>query len=126
MQDYSHHLPGRLRLRFPQLKGRPAHAARITAAIVRIDAVVSADANMVTGGLLIIYDAERADASGLWGALRDVLAIHGLSGPAERPQAQPGRSGGAGVVDKVADKVVGALIEKLVERSALALVATLL
>jgi hypothetical protein len=126
MQDYSHHLPGRLRLRFTQLKSRPAHAAQLTAALGRIDGVVSIDANVVTGGLLIIYDVARADANGLWEALRDVLATHGLSGTAERPLTQANRSAAAAVTERLADKVVGALVEKLVERSALALVATLL
>jgi hypothetical protein len=126
MHEYSHHLPGRLRLRFPQLKNRPACAAQLTASIARIDGVVSVDANAVTGGLLIFYDIERADSNGLWQALSATLAAHDLSDQVNQqlPQARaPGRST---MVDKVADKVVGSLVEKLVERSAVALIASLL
>lgn len=125
MHDYSHHLPGRLRLRFPQLKNRPVLAAQLSAAIARIDGVVSADANVVTGGLLLIYDGARAESCGLWPALGACLVAHDLTAQANQqlPQA---RASGPTMADKVADKVVGTLVERLVERSAFALVACLL
>jgi hypothetical protein len=126
MHEYSHHLPGRLRLRFPQLKNRPTYAAQLTASIARIDGVVSVDANVITGGLLIFYDLERADSSGLWHALSATLVAHDLSGQVNQQLPQPRAPGASKMVDKVADKVVGSLVEKLVERSAVALIASLL
>jgi hypothetical protein len=100
------------------------YAAQVAASIRGLHGVLSVDANAVTGGLLIVYDVAIADKSGLWPSLQAVLSGHGL----EESQQQPAQDAGPrpAWADGVADKVVGAFVEKLVERSALALVAALL
>jgi hypothetical protein len=118
--------PGRLRLRFSQLRRQPLYAAQVAAAIRGLDGVLSVDANAVTGGLLIVYDVARADKSGLWPSLQAALATHGLREPARQQSAQAGAAPATVWPEKVVDKVAGAMLEKLLERSALALVAALL
>lgn len=130
MQAATNRYPGRLRLRFNQLRRQPLYAAQVAASLRALDGVLSVDANAITGGLLIVYDVVQADRGGLWPALKDTLATHGLreSDPQQAPQAgaAPGAASGAAWPEKLAEKVVGAMVEKLVERSALALVAALL
>lgn len=120
----SNSYPGRLRLRFSQLKRQPLFAAQVAAAIRGLDGVLSADANAVTGGLLIVYDVNHADKAGLWPTLRAVLAEHGLN-EAERQRTVHAPAARTSTADSVADKLVGTVVDKLVERSALALVAAL-
>lgn len=88
--------------------------------------MLSVDASAVSGGLLILYDVVDADKSGLWSKLQSLLAAHGLREPDQHQRAQSGALARAAPPGNVADKVVGAVVEKLVERSALALVAALL
>jgi hypothetical protein len=126
MLDSSQPFPGRLRLRFSQLKRQPLYAAQVAASIRGLNGVLSVDANAVTGGLLIVYDVALADRSGLWPSLQAILNAQGLYQAAQQRSPQPGRSSRSGWTDTVADKVVGTVVEKLLERSAFALVAALL
>lgn len=122
----THHVPGRLRMRFPQLKRCDARAAQVAASIRQLAGVVNVDANTVTGGMLIFYDVNKAETTGLWQSLSVALAAHGLSGHADARAPQLPAAAASTVADKLAEKLVGALVDKLVERSALALVAALL
>ena len=126
MQVSSNHFPGRLRLRLSKLKRQPLYAAQVASSIRALDGVLSVDANAVTGGVLIVYDIDRADRSGLWPLLEAVLAAHGLREPEQAQVAQTASAPRSAWSDKVADAVVGAVVEKFVGRSALALVAALL
>jgi hypothetical protein len=125
MQGHTHHLPGRLRLRFQQLRRNPSDAARVSEHLSRIDGVLAVDAQPITGGLLIYYDVDKARGPALWNAMRATLGQHGLESAA--PQARAGGAGSSGSAGTGVAKVVAAvLVEKIVERSALALVAALL
>jgi hypothetical protein len=126
MQVPTDRFPGRLRLRFSQLRRQPLYAAQVAASIRGLDSVLSVEANAVTGGLLIVYDVARADKSGLWPSLKDALDAHGLRESSPQRSPQSGAAPRGAWSEKVSDKVVGAMVEKLVERSALALVAAFL
>lgn len=119
-----HHVAGRLRLRLPQLKQGGIRAAEVTATVRAIDGVISAEANPVTGSLLIFYDAASVESVGLWEALGAALAAHGYS--RIRAAVPPRRDTGASRVSPVVDRFVGTLFDKLVEHSAHAVVASLL
>lgn len=122
MQVTFHRFPGRLRLRFTQLKRRPLFAEQVASAIRALDGVLSADASAATGALLIVYDVGRADRSRMWSALEAVLAAHALREREHPPCAQ---ADGTAWFDKVAEVAVGAVVEKLAAGSALALLAAL-
>jgi copper chaperone CopZ len=120
MSEYIHHnhTAGRLRLKLAQIRKQPQRAQEIQSATRRIDGVKSVEANVVTGSLLIRYDAHKVDVETIMGSMRDMGL---LSAPTRtiatknRPAASP-----------LADKVVDMLVEKLIERSAIALVGALL
>ncbi len=63
MSCYIHHLPGRLRVRVPGLKGNPAGALEIVDGLTALDGVTGAEVNPITGSVLIRYDATIANGS---------------------------------------------------------------
>lgn len=127
MSHYVHHVPGRLRVKAPALKRNPARAAGVCAAVTAVPGVSSAEANPVTGSLLIAYDPLRVDPR----RVLDRLAEDGLIGrdvaipePAQL-NIDVGRLA-ADATGNLGNALVGVLVEKLVERSAVALVAAVL
>jgi len=57
---YIHTLPGRLRVKVPQIKRNAAKAASLRTAMMGLPAVRDASANPTTGNLLVIFDGEAA------------------------------------------------------------------
>jgi hypothetical protein len=119
--------PSRLRLRFPQLRRAPLACADLAAALRSISGAHSVEASAATGSVLVIYQV-RADAEQAFLAqVRQALASQGLS--CDHAPAAGQATGGAVVgpaFDGVAEKFVGVVVDKLVERSALGLLAALL
>jgi hypothetical protein len=56
MSCYLHHVPGRIRIKTPFIKGSPAQAQGIEDNLKSIYGVKSANANALTGSVLINYD----------------------------------------------------------------------
>jgi hypothetical protein len=122
-----HHIPGRLRVKSPRLKRNEAEAARARALLAGLEGVMAAEVNTVTGSLLIGYDPLRSNADRLVRVLAEHGIVRDVSPP--MPSAEPPdrisrvAEDATGALGKL---VVGMLVEKLVERSALALVAAVL
>lgn len=57
MAHYVHHVPGRLRVRLTRLKRNPALAERLRGSLAQIPGVGEVRTNLVTGSLLVSYDA---------------------------------------------------------------------
>jgi hypothetical protein len=126
-------LPGRLRLWFSQLKQQREPLARLAAAMRAVDGVLIVETSPITGGLLIHYDALIGKTTAFWDQIEAVLFTHDLfldprslerrsTAPAP-PQAD---SPGAELGRKIGGGIASALVGKLFERSAAALVAALL
>ena len=129
-------LPGRLRLRFTQLKQSPGMLALVCNDLRAVAGVTAVDASALTGGVLIQYEGVVGSASRFWNEIDAVLlAYHPNHEP--RPFGRQARMrdaelvGGAGGIGgirlarKFSDGAAGALLERLIERSAVALVARL-
>ncbi len=117
MSQYIHHIPGRLRLKLDQIKRQPLQARKIQAAIGSIDGVLAVSVNVTTGSVLIRYEAARINGESLLRTMRET----GLLPPpqAREPQRRHASS-------PVAEKVADMLVEKLIERSAIALIGAFL
>lgn len=128
MSGNTHHLRGRLRLRFSNLKNNLPQLSRVIEALRDVAGVDAVEASPFTGGMLIHYDPAAGDTPRFWDEIEAVLAAHGLYHDPRPLKRQLGSStSGAGrqsggMVDGLVDK----FIDKLAERSALALVAALL
>ncbi len=57
MSCYLHHVPGRLRIKTPSVKGCPARAREIEGKLGTIRGVTMVSANIITGSILITYDS---------------------------------------------------------------------
>lgn len=118
MSEYIHHIAGRLRLKLPQIRKEPQRAREIQSATGRINGVTSVEANIVTGSLLIRYDKDKVDVETIMSSMRE-MGLPSAPARARAAQHRPAPS-------PLADKVVNVLVEKLIERSAIALVGALL
>jgi len=70
-----HALPGRLRLRAPVLIGKRAAAEQLQKSLSRLDGVQSAEANPISGSLLIHFAPERVKPDMLIGAAIRLLGL---------------------------------------------------
>ena len=68
----SHRIPGRLRLRFPHLKGADNSLAYLQSLLSGIPGVREVEANAVSGSLLVLHHCEEDSLDGL---LRDVAGV---------------------------------------------------
>lgn len=124
MRGQTHHPRGRLRLRFSELRNHPLRLARVCDELRAIEGIHVIEASQITGGMLVHYDARHARGPGFWNAVEAVLdrnRLYQQAAPAE-PNRPPASDVGRAVANNLADT----LVKKLVERSALALVAAIL
>jgi copper chaperone CopZ len=126
MTSYTHHISGRLRTRYPQLKNNRARAKVVEAAISKIHGVLSVEANTVTGSLLIRYDARAGKRESLLNTIYSTKQQLGLVQVSLAPAAAVRNVAGINMADALTDKVLGMIVEKCVERSVYALFAVLL
>jgi copper chaperone CopZ len=118
MSEYIHHVSGRLRLKLAQVRKQPQRAQEVEAAICRIRGVTAVEASTVTGSVLIRYDAAEVDVGTIMNSMKEAgLAAAG---------AENGLMHHKSSASPLAGKVVDVLVERLIERSAVALIGALL
>jgi hypothetical protein len=125
---YIHHVPGRLRLQTPRLKGNRRAAEAALDKAIAINGVLEARVSTVTGSLLITYDKRELMPAVLWQSLCKSGIV---SGPSPIAEGVPVTRAWIGPPDAASDKglgglVAGIIIERLLERSAVALVGALI
>lgn len=123
MTTYTHHISGRLRTRYAQLKNNPALARNVTSALKRIDGVLAVEASTITGSLLIHYDAGKTGSDALLDTLYKSKRQLGLS---QGTVPVPPAGASVSIGQSLADQAFGMVVEKLIERSAYALLAALI
>lgn len=127
MTTYTHHISGRLRTRYPQLKNNPTRARAVESALRGIEGVVSVEASTVTGSLLICYEPNVPNRQALLDAVYASKQQLGLARvPAASATSAPATSAPPTLAVKVVDKAFDMLVEKCIERSTYALFAALL
>lgn len=124
MTSYTHHISGRLRIRYPQLKNNPARAKVVETALRKIDGVRSVETSTVTGSLLVRYDPHAGRRTALLEKLYHVKQQLGLVPHAPVSASRTDKPRNA--AEFLADKALGMIVEKCIERSAYALLAALL
>jgi copper chaperone CopZ len=126
---YIHHVPGRLRLRLRQLKANQPAAQAACEALRPLPGVTHVDSNPATGSVTIRYDCRESALEEVW----EVLHRQGLVGspipdlriPIDARSAH-GVSVGSHIAGSAAEAAIGFLVEKLLERSAIALIGALI
>jgi hypothetical protein len=122
-----HHVPGRLRLRVPAIKHSDHHADAVGRVLGQTDGVLRHVISPVTGSVVVHYAPGRCDPQQLVERLRE-LAPPPAAGKALAvwQPAAPVADQHETLLQRVGHSVATSLAEKLIERSALALVAALL
>jgi copper chaperone CopZ len=68
---YVHHVPGRLRVRVPQVKQSPKESRNVQALLQDLLGVESVSVNPITGSVLVTYDKDMIDSNEIFGCLKD-------------------------------------------------------
>lgn len=119
MNSYIHHVPGRLRVRVPAAKGNSFRASRIARELVALEGVTCAEANPLTGSVLVWYDTEMTDGSACLALLKVPVCCPKRI---ERQRRDERRR----MARKVAETASWYLLEKALERSVPLLLSALL
>lgn len=126
---YVHHVPGRLRLRLGRLKANEPAAQAACEALRPLPGVTHVESNPATGSVTIRYDSRESALDAVWKVLhREGLVaspVPDLGVPVETGPAR-GVTTGSRIVGGAAEAVIGFLVEKLLERSAIALIGALI
>jgi hypothetical protein len=128
MTLYVHHVPGRLRVRARYLKGDETAGLGICEALRLIEGVTKAVNNPSTGSVTVSYEPRKTAIGTIWQVLyREGVVTTQYPAIAEGTTAEIVRTGWNHPTarEKLVDTLLGMLVEKLVERSALALFAAL-
>jgi copper chaperone CopZ len=123
MSYYLHNIPGRLRVKTPQVKGNEARAEEVRRMLLTIEGVADVCINTVTGSILVQYDSGRVNHRELLEALREG-DLFDPSKAVTNDQYIYGASLKAGSILKKA--IVGTLVDKALEGSAFSLLAALI
>jgi hypothetical protein len=113
----AHHVPGRLRLRSAAPKGNACASEQARHQLEQIPGVTATSANPITGSVLLEYDPCVLSP----GRVIDLLAAHGYVLPAAEVEAETA----SGWADKLASTAMDWVINAVVERLALAVIAAL-
>lgn len=123
-----YHTPGRVRFKFAGLQNQKHLASAVQQSIRCLDSVKLVQTNTITGSLLVHYDVRGERESALLSAIHDINLRFGLtSSPISPTIANTTRSDAQHKhVDILIDTLLGKALEKVVERTALALLGALI
>jgi cell division FtsZ-interacting protein ZapD len=132
MNHYIHHVPGRMRVKSPLIKGNEKEAARLRNLLVGVEGVLSHEVKSITGSILISYDTALTQAPQILAFLEEHNYLK-LTGTLRQrnyipaPQrSHPLRELGSSMGKAFGKAVVNIAVEKLAERSAMALISAIL
>jgi copper chaperone CopZ len=123
MGHYLHNVPGRLRVKIPQVKGDEARAEAVRRMLLTIEGVSDVRVNTVTGSILVEYDPDRVNHREFLEALREG-ELFDASKAVTNDQYIYAASLKAGKILKKA--LVGTLVDKALEGSAFSLLTALI
>lgn len=78
MHPPAHQVPGRLRLRFAQLKQQIKQLDRLAASLRTVGGVIAVETSPITGGLLIHFDARIGNTPAFWDQVEATLQSYQL------------------------------------------------
>jgi copper chaperone CopZ len=122
MTHYIHHVPGRLRVKSLMIKKNETQARLVKDCLNEMNGVRATEVNTVTGSIVVNYDAHLVHSETILNSLWDQGYIDQVTPHSDLVVM----SSGASLAQKVSDAVVNKLVETVVERSAVALIAALI
>ncbi len=117
MNQYVHHVPGRLRVRVPGIKGSLAEASSLEKRLRAQEGVTNVQTSPLTGSVLVHYDPATASVSTLSEMMLCSAAPTRVSSSNDRSQQ---------IATRMAAAVTRHVMEIAIERAAVALIAAIL
>ena len=119
MAYYLHEVPGRLRVKIPDLKRNPQSAGDIETLLKNLSGIKSISINTVTGSIIVHYDPELVNAE----AIINILALEGYIDVAKMISNSQHKETTMGVVAHAASKaLLGLVLDRALQGSPLAIV----
>jgi hypothetical protein len=127
MNCYLHHVPGRIRVKTPALKGLPLLANQLEGKLQSLPGVLSAGVNALTGSVLVNYDEGITKA----GMIVDLVGAEcgvdlSTAAHTDRYMDEKLSDTGSKIGEKVGKAILGILIGQVLEGSPLALLAAVI
>lgn len=113
MSNHVHHVPGRLRVRVPELKHCAPKAAALRSELSAIAGITEVECHVVTGSVIVYYKPESTD-------LTMVRRLLGCQQADVQPPVETQAS------SKVTRAILMFALEKAIERAVPALIASVL
>jgi hypothetical protein len=131
MSHYLHHVPGRLRLKTRSLKNSSAKADEVRALFQQLPGIEAIDLNLLTGSMLVRYDVASITSARILGFLVAHSVITSIPEARPRPAAKLlDGSMEASIAENLAQRLARSLadfvIEKVLQRAALALISAVI
>ena len=70
-------LDGRIRIKVPQVKGSPAMAGEMESELAKLKGVAHVDANLLTGYVLVLFDAQVISHYQVFAVINDLTCLIG-------------------------------------------------
>jgi Heavy metal associated domain 2 len=110
--DVASHIPGRLRMRFPQRHRRTHHMAQLKQGLERRQGITDVAVNQAAGSVTVQYDVQVYPGADILGVLQDLHVIVGtvlgaphLEAPADGPGSLPGATTFTGALEDLDQRV---------------------
>ncbi|MGH8502152.1 MAG: HMA2 domain-containing protein [Gammaproteobacteria bacterium] len=127
MRPYIHHVQGRLRIRCPRLKRNQAQADEVQKILESRGGIRACEINVLTGSVLIRYDAAFTSAPGIVEYLQGLGYVSDNAEPTSIAAPRRSWAPELGIGKKrLAGALMNAVFEQFVERSAVALIRAVL
>lgn len=123
MSHSIHHVPGRIRVRSSSIKRNDKEAQAVQDFLGTIRGVSAVSVSTVTGSITINHDAQMVSSTAILDALRQ--QHHFNWEVAAATNSTPSQSSAAKAGEIFGKAVFGVLVEKVLERSAIALIAAI-
>lgn len=110
MSYYVHEVPGRMRIKIPELKGNPALADEVRCFVTDMPGVESATINIVTGSILINHDSNALPG-------REILRRLAQEGYLDIIRVLSGKAGTVDAISHTGTAVSKALLGMVLEHA---------
>ncbi|MBF0179017.1 MAG: heavy-metal-associated domain-containing protein [Magnetococcales bacterium] len=119
MNEYIHHVPGRLRIRSPHIRDHAALEATITTALAGLPGILAWRVNPLAGSIVVQYEPQAVTMD----ALLEACRTHGLLGapPAGRKHNPPLADG-----KRFGKAILDLFVHQTVERSVFSMVTSII
>ncbi|MBV9266244.1 MAG: hypothetical protein JO061_08765 [Acidobacteriaceae bacterium] len=123
-----HHVRGRMRLHVAALKGCPAEATAVQSRVSAIRGVTQVDCRVLTGSVIVHYDAALIEPCAVLQALghADAISLLARCSPAPARRHKQPRSRAQHMARKAAQRILWYALENAAERALPMLIAAVL